>query len=159
MVRQFLFLYRVTDMFANPGKTIKYNGKTIKYPEIDLVYWAGGNSFVHHQDTNALLSAWRKPTTIIVHDMYWTPTAKMADIVFPITTPYERNDITMSRDYSNMTFNWTYFIICFLVDYFYQDKRAIFSRYLYSFYMSYCCIYRIVFLCCLDTSLSSPFIL
>ena len=57
-------------MLANPGKTIKYNGKTIKYPEIDLVYWAGGNSFVHHQDINALLSAWRKPTTIIVHDMY-----------------------------------------------------------------------------------------
>lgn len=24
--------------------------------------------------------------------------------------------------------NWTYFIICFLVDYFYQDKREIFSR-------------------------------
>ena len=92
-------------MLANPGKTIKYNGKTIKYPEIDLVYWAGGNSFVHHQDINALLSAWRKPTTIIVHDMYWTPTAKMADIVFPITTPYERNDITMSGDYSNMNIN------------------------------------------------------
>ena len=96
---------RVTDMLANPGKTIQYNGKIIKYPEIDLVYWAGGNPFVHHQDTNALLAAWRKPTTVVVHDMYWTPTAKMADIVFPITTPYERNDITMSGDYSNMNIN------------------------------------------------------
>ena len=35
--------------------------------------------------------------------MYWTPTAKMADIIFPITTPYERNDLTMSGDYSNLS--------------------------------------------------------
>lgn len=34
--------------------------------------------------------------------MYWTPSAKMADIVFPIATSYERNDLSMTGDYSNL---------------------------------------------------------
>lgn len=93
---------RVTEMLNNPGKDLQYNGRVIKYPEIDMIYWSGGNPFVHHQDTNELLKAWRKPTTVVVHDMYWTPTAKMADVVFPISTPYERNDIVMGGDYSNL---------------------------------------------------------
>lgn len=96
---------RIADCLLNPGKAIDYNGRKITYPDIDLVYWVGGNPFVHHQDTNLLVKAWKKPSTVIVHDMYWTPTAKMADIVFPITTPYERNDLTMSGDYSNLNIN------------------------------------------------------
>lgn len=43
-----------------------------------------------------------KPETIIVNEINWTPTARMADIVLPITTSYERNDLTMSGDYSMM---------------------------------------------------------
>lgn len=92
---------RYADMLLNPGKTIDYNGTKITYPDIDFVYWVGGNPIVLHQDTNTNLKAWRKPRTIVVNELYWTPTAKMADIVFPATTPYERNDITMSGDYSN----------------------------------------------------------
>lgn len=94
-------LARVADMILNPGKTIDYNGTKITYPEIDFIYWVGGNPLVHHQDTNTNVRAWRKPRTIVVNELYWTPTAKMADIVFPATTPYERNDITMTGDYSN----------------------------------------------------------
>ena len=93
---------RVADMLLNPGKTIDNNGKKITYSDIDFVYWSGGNPLVHHQDTNQLLKAWRKPKTVVVHDPYWTPTARMADIVMPITTEYERNDISMSGDYSNL---------------------------------------------------------
>lgn len=92
---------RIADALLNPGKTFDFNGKKLKYPNIDLIYWVGGNPFVHHQDLNKLVKAWAKPSTVIVHDMFWTPTARMADIVFPITTTYERNDITMSGDYSN----------------------------------------------------------
>ena len=40
--------------------------------------------------------------TVVVNEIYWTPTAKMADIVFPVTSSYERNDISMSGDYTNM---------------------------------------------------------
>ncbi|MDY3113502.1 MAG: molybdopterin guanine dinucleotide-containing S/N-oxide reductase [Helicobacter sp.] len=93
---------RVADMLLNPGKTIDHNGGKITYPKIDLIYWVGGNPFVHHQDTNTLLKAWREPECVIVNEIYWTPTAKMADIVFPVNTSYEKNDITMSGDYSNL---------------------------------------------------------
>ena len=94
---------RIADCLLNPGKTIDYNGRKITYPDIDFIYWVGGNPFVHHQDTNTLVKAWKRPSTIVVNEMYWTPTAKMADIIFPITTPYERNDLTMSGDYSNLS--------------------------------------------------------
>ncbi|WP_233144460.1 molybdopterin-dependent oxidoreductase [Campylobacter pinnipediorum] len=93
---------RIADALLNPGKTIDHNGKKITYPDIDFIYWVGGNPFVHHQNTNKLRKAWQKPRTIVVNEPYWTPTAKMADIVFPVTTAYERNDITMTGDYSNM---------------------------------------------------------
>ena len=95
-------LARIADALLNPGKTIDANGAKITYPKIDFIYWVGGNPIVHHQDTNTNIKAWRKPRTIVVNEIYWTPTAKMADIVFPTTTEYERNDITMSGDYSNM---------------------------------------------------------
>lgn len=94
-------LARIADALLNPGKTLHTNGKTIKYPDMDLIWWSGGNPIVHHQDTNTNVKAWRKPRTVIVNEIYWTPTAKMADIVFPVTSPYERDDITMAGDYSN----------------------------------------------------------
>ncbi|MFZ7158233.1 trimethylamine-N-oxide reductase TorA [Avibacterium gallinarum] len=93
---------RIADALLNPGKTIQYNGTEITYPDIKLVYWAGGNPFVHHQDTNTLVKAFHKPDTFIVNEVNWTPTARMADIVLPVTTSYERNDLTMSGDYSMM---------------------------------------------------------
>lgn len=94
-------LARIAEALLNPGKTLHTNGKTIKYPDMDLIWWSGGNPLVHHQDTNTNVKAWRKPRTVIVNEIYWTPTAKMADIVFPVTSPYERDDITMGSDYSN----------------------------------------------------------
>ena len=42
------------------------------------------------------MKAWERPETIIVNEPYWTPTAKLADIVLPVTTPLERNDIGAS---------------------------------------------------------------
>ncbi len=65
----------------------------ITYPDIRLVYWAGGNPFHHHQDINRLRRAWQRPETIIVHEPCWTATARHADIVLPATTTLERNDI------------------------------------------------------------------
>ncbi len=93
---------RIADALLNPGKVLDFNGKKITYPKIDFIYWVGGNPFVHHQDTNTLIKAWSKPRTIVVNEAYWTPTARMADIVMPTTTSYERDDITMTGDYSNL---------------------------------------------------------
>ncbi|WP_375174611.1 molybdopterin-dependent oxidoreductase [Pseudooceanicola sp.] len=84
---------RVADMLRNPGQLYDFNGRREPYPDIRLVYWAGGNPFHHHQDLNALHEAWQAPETIIVNEPWWTATAKRADIVFPATTPYEREDI------------------------------------------------------------------
>lgn len=84
---------RIADMLLNPGLPYDFNGRNAPYPDIRLVYWAGGNPFHHHQDLNRLQEAWKQPETIIVNEPWWTATAKRADIVFPTTTPYEREDI------------------------------------------------------------------
>jgi biotin/methionine sulfoxide reductase len=92
-VKDFIPVARIADMFLNPGAPFTYNGGTYTYPDIRLVYWAGGNPFHHHQDLNRFRAAWRKPETIIFHEQFWTRSAKMADIVLPATTSLERNDI------------------------------------------------------------------
>ncbi|MGB8622099.1 MAG: molybdopterin-dependent oxidoreductase [Paracoccaceae bacterium] len=92
-VRKVIPVARIADMLRSPGQTFDFNGKQEPYPDIRLIYWAGGNPFHHHQDLNGLHDAWQKPETIIVNEPWWTATAKRADIVFPATTPYEREDI------------------------------------------------------------------
>ena len=87
---------RIADMLLNPGGRYEYNGQTLAYPYIKLIYWAGGNPFHHHQDLNRLRVAWAKPDTIIINEPFWTAAARHADIVFPSTTPLERNDISIS---------------------------------------------------------------
>jgi len=84
---------RIADCLLHPGERYDYNGKSDTYPDIRLVYWAGGNPFHHHQDINRLRRAWQKPETIIVHEPWWTATARHADIVLPATSTLERNDI------------------------------------------------------------------
>lgn len=93
---------RLADALNNPGKKLDFNGKVITYPKIDFVYWVGGNPLTQHQDTNNLIKGWKKPSTVVVNEIYWTPTARMADIVMPTTSLYERNDITGTGDYTNM---------------------------------------------------------
>ncbi|OZI52251.1 molybdopterin-dependent oxidoreductase [Bordetella genomosp. 5] len=90
---------RITDMLLAPGAEYEFNGEHHAYPDIKLIYWAGGNPFHHHQDQNRLRSAWRTPETVIVHESWWTPLARRADIVLPVTTPLERADVGgSSRD-------------------------------------------------------------
>jgi biotin/methionine sulfoxide reductase len=90
---------RIADMLLDPGGEYDFLGQRRRYPDIRLVYWAGGNPFHHHQDLNRLLQAWRRPETIVVHEPWWTATARHADIVLPATTTLERNDIGMgARD-------------------------------------------------------------
>ena len=88
---------RISDCLLHPGEPFDFNGKRGNYPDIRLVYWAGGNPFHHHQDTNKLRRAWQKPETVVVHEPWWTATARHADIVLPATTSLERNDIGGAR--------------------------------------------------------------
>ena len=90
---------RIADMLLAPGESYEFNGRRYVYPDIALVYWAGGNPVHHHQDLNRRRRACQKPQTVIVHDSWWTPTARHADIVLPATTALERNDVGgSSRD-------------------------------------------------------------
>ncbi|MBI1773854.1 MAG: molybdopterin guanine dinucleotide-containing S/N-oxide reductase [Proteobacteria bacterium] len=90
---------RVADLLLEPGGPLEFNGKHGTYPDIKLVYWAGGNPFHHHQDLNRLRRAFRRPEVVIVHEPWWTATARHADIVLPATTTIEREDVgASSRD-------------------------------------------------------------
>ena len=56
-VDSFIPVARIADMLLRPGSEFTYNGGTYTYPDIRLVYWAGGNPFHHHQDFNRLRRA------------------------------------------------------------------------------------------------------
>jgi len=92
-VRTFIPVARIAELLERPGGTLDYDGKTLRLPDIQLIYWAGGNPFHHHQDINRLRRAWAKPDTVIVHEQVWTGLAKHADIVLPATFGLERNDL------------------------------------------------------------------
>lgn len=94
------YAHGLNDLLLNPGATADYNGGKVTYPDIRLVYWCGGSPFTHQFDRNKQIQAWRKPETIIVHEQFWTSTAKFADIVLPANTTFERNDIVACSEYS-----------------------------------------------------------
>ena len=97
-VRDFIPVARIADMLLNPGDEYRFNGETRTYPDIKLVYWAGGNPFHHHQDLNRLRKAFRRLDTLVVHELAWTATAKHADVVLPATMTLEREDIGASSN-------------------------------------------------------------
>ena len=96
-VDDFIPVARIADMLLDPGGSYHYDGEQRRYPDIRLVYWAGGNPFHHHQDLNRLVTAFRRPECIIVNEIWWTATARHADIVFPATSPLERDDLMMAH--------------------------------------------------------------
>ncbi|PPR10302.1 MAG: Dimethyl sulfoxide/trimethylamine N-oxide reductase [Alphaproteobacteria bacterium MarineAlpha11_Bin1] len=93
-VSNYIPMARVVDMLLSPGLEYDFNGERLTYPDIRMVYWAGGNPFHKQQDINRFLKAWQRPESIIVHEPWWTPAARRADIVLPVTTTLERNDIS-----------------------------------------------------------------
>ncbi|NSZ66582.1 molybdopterin guanine dinucleotide-containing S/N-oxide reductase (plasmid) [Agrobacterium tumefaciens] len=96
-IGQVIPVARLADMLESPGKAFEFDGRTLTYPDIRLVYWAGGNPFHPHQDLNRLAEAWQRPETVIVHEPYWTATARHADIVLPVTTTLEREDLAFAN--------------------------------------------------------------
>jgi biotin/methionine sulfoxide reductase len=84
---------RVADLLLDPGGVLEHNGTFIDLPHTEIVYSVGGNPFHHNPNLNRFLRAWQRPGTVIVHEQWWNPPAKHADIVLPSTTTMERNDI------------------------------------------------------------------
>jgi len=96
-VSSYIPVARIADALLCPGEAYPFDGTTLTYPDLRLVYWAGGNPYHHHQDLFRLEEAWCRPETVVVQDHSWTATARRADIVLPATTPLERTDIMMNK--------------------------------------------------------------
>ena len=96
-VSDYIPVARISDLLENPGGPFDYDGHALTYPDTRLVYWVGGNPFHHHQDLGRLAKALHRPETVIVNEIWWTPMARHADIVFPATTTLEREDISMTH--------------------------------------------------------------
>ena len=92
-VEDYIPVAAIADLLLKPGQNYSFNGETRVYPDIRMVWWAGGNPFHHHQDLNRLRAAFQKPETIVVNEINWTATARHADIVLPVTSAMERADI------------------------------------------------------------------
>ena len=93
---------RIADMLLHPGAGYDYDGQRRRYPDVKLVYWCGGNPFHHHQNLARLREAFARPQTVVVHDPFWTATARHADIVLPSTMSVERDDIGVGSSDSTL---------------------------------------------------------
>ncbi|MBK1783034.1 molybdopterin-dependent oxidoreductase [Prauserella cavernicola] len=96
-VPAFIPVARIADALLHPGRSYDFDGAALTYPDLRLVYWAGGNPFHHHQDLARLRRAFERPDTVVVHETHWTATARHADIVLPATTTLEREDLGSGR--------------------------------------------------------------
>lgn len=92
-VPDFIPCARISDLLLHPGEDFAYDGGTHRYPRMALAYWAGGNPFHHHQDLARLRRAIATLDTFVVNETHWTATAKHADIVLPIASTLERDDV------------------------------------------------------------------
>ena len=97
-VTDFIPVARITDLLSRPGQEFDYDGGRYRYPDIRLVYWAGGNPFHHHQDLGALAGAFQRPDTVIVHEHFANALARHADIVLPAAMFLERSDFAVGNE-------------------------------------------------------------
>ncbi|WP_337191760.1 molybdopterin-dependent oxidoreductase [Nocardioides flavescens] len=84
---------RIADLLLSPGGELAFDGSTLRLPDVRLAWWAGGNPFHHHQDLVRLRGAFARLDTLVVHETHWTPTAKHADVVLPVASSLERDDL------------------------------------------------------------------
>ena len=92
---------RMSDLINKPGETVTFKGGKVTYPKVHFMLCTGSSPIGHQPDVNELVDALRKLDTMVTIDPWWTPTAKMSDIVLPATTTLERDDITSGMSYSN----------------------------------------------------------
>jgi len=65
--------------------------------DIRGIYSVGGNFIVQGSDVRMNEEAFSSVDFVISHEIFMTPTAKWADIIFPATLPLEREDIVFAH--------------------------------------------------------------
>jgi len=69
-------------------------GRSGGYPsDIKMVYSVCGNPLNQLMNTNKGVEAFKKVEFVVVHEQFMTATAKFADILLPVITSAERNDL------------------------------------------------------------------
>ncbi len=72
-------------------------GRSGGYPsDIKAVYNVGGNFLVQGSDVGKSIRAFETLDFAVCHDYVLTPTARYCDVVLPVTTPLEREDIIIT---------------------------------------------------------------
>ena len=91
--------------FANRGRvnTLQIADATLKgkeggYPyDYKLLYILNANYLNQAPDVNKIVRAFKQLEFIVVQEQFMTPTAKFADILLPVSTFLERNDVTIGE--------------------------------------------------------------
>lgn len=68
--------------------------------DIKMVYSLGRNLLNQVPTINKGVAALQKPEFMVVHEQFMTPTAKFADVLLPITTWFEREDVCLAPGYA-----------------------------------------------------------
>ena len=75
-------------------------GKAGGYPtDIKAIYNVGTNYINQGSDIKKNIRAFEKVDFIVTHDFFMTPTARYSDVVLPVTTCFEREDVTFPADH------------------------------------------------------------
>ncbi len=91
---------RTTDAILNPGKEITFKGDKITYPDIKMIFCEFGNPQSRQPERSKMIKAWKKPDTIVTTEVMWTATAWMSDIVLPISSLAETDDVDVDSIYT-----------------------------------------------------------
>ena len=69
-------------------------GRAGGYPtDAKMVWVVASDPITQHPNSNKGHEALQKPEFVAVSDIFMTPTARYADILLPVTTPWEKNDL------------------------------------------------------------------
>jgi anaerobic dimethyl sulfoxide reductase subunit A len=81
-------------------------GKKGGYPsDIKAIYNVGGNYLIQGSDIHKNIKAFHDVEFAVCHEHFMTPTAKYCDIILPVTTFLERNDIIMPNGGNYLLFS------------------------------------------------------
>jgi len=98
--KSYIPYYRWADAVLTPGTVIKQNCSNITLPALKFLWKLAGINFINqHSNINKAISAVRAVDFYVVEEPWMVPDAKYADIILPVCTTFERNDITVGWNY------------------------------------------------------------